>query len=81
MKVLSLEQKALKRRQHNKEILSRMKKGEALTSFNSHTSWFPPRPIVKKDQADMQKLYGVQASGDALLSPKEENSNLFLLRS
>ena len=47
-----------RRRDHNADLVRRMKDGEALTSFDSTSSWFPPRPIVQKDQRAIDRLYG-----------------------
>ena len=46
-----------KRKKANDDILKRMKNGDPLTSFSSHFSWFPPRPIVKKDKKAIAILY------------------------
>ena len=46
-----------KRMQHNTEVLGKFNRGESLSSFSSHSSWFPPRPIVKKDKGAVRKLY------------------------
>ena len=45
------------RRQHNADLLRRMRAGETLTSFDSRASWFPPRPIIQKDQGEIARLY------------------------
>ncbi len=45
------------RKDRNLELIRRMKKGENLASFDSEASWFPPRPIIKKDIHIMKKLY------------------------
>ncbi len=77
MKLLKLEQKEQKRRLHNKDVLMRMKKGEPFSRFDSYTSWFPPRPIVKKDQSGMRKLYGRKSF---IKVQKDSRSNLLFLR-
>lgn len=53
-----------KRREHNGDLIRRMKDGETLTSFDSTSSWFPPRPIVKKDQRAIERLYREEAIDD-----------------
>lgn len=60
------------RRQHNAELIRRMRNGEALSAFDSKASWFPPRPVIKKDEREMRRLYddsqrphGDGAVGDA----------------
>ena len=57
MNVFDLNEQALKRKQHNRKILKKMAKGESLSTFNSQSSWFPPRPIIKKDKTAIKKLY------------------------
>jgi len=46
------------RRQHNQELIRKMRNGEPLTSFDSKASWFPPRPIIAKDPEALAQLYG-----------------------
>ncbi len=50
------------RQDRNSELLRRMRTGEQLTSFNSYSSWFPPRPIIEKDESAIHKLYGQSAT-------------------
>jgi hypothetical protein len=45
------------RRQHNQDILRRLRSGEALMSYDSKDSWYPPRPIIKKDEREMARVY------------------------
>lgn len=45
------------RRQHNEDLLRRMRSGEALWSFDSNASWFPERPKIKKDPKALARLY------------------------
>ncbi len=46
------------RDEHNKDLIRRMRNGEPLTSFDSHSSWFPPRPTIEKDSNAISQLYG-----------------------
>ncbi len=46
------------RQERNTELLRRMVNGEKLSSFNSVDSWYPPRPIVEKDEQAINQLYG-----------------------
>lgn len=46
------------RLERNSELVRRMRNGEQLTSFNSQASWYPPRPIIEKNQEAIHKLYG-----------------------
>lgn len=57
MKVLSLDEQELRRKLHNRKVLKKMNRGEVLNSFDSQSSWFPPRPIIKKDRKALEKLY------------------------
>lgn len=64
------------RRQHNAELIRRMRNGESLTSFDSKASWYPPRPIIQKDKAEMARLYGSQGNSVQKVqgtSPEGEN--------
>ena len=45
------------RKRHNSNIIERMLKGRSLQSFDSMSSWFPPRPVIKKDNKAVSKLY------------------------
>ncbi len=49
------------RSSHNKELIRRMRNGESLTSFDSQSSWFPPRPIIEKDAEAINRLYSGKA--------------------
>ena len=46
------------RKSHNKNILRKMKQGEALATINTMMSWYPPRPVLKKNKHALRKLYG-----------------------
>jgi hypothetical protein len=60
------------RHDRNSELVRRMRTGEQLTSFNSQSSWFPPRPIIEKDQGAIHKLYG-KAEAALQSLPSAEN--------
>lgn len=45
------------RSQRNADILRRMRNGDPLNAIDSRASWFPPRPVIKKDQSEMARLY------------------------
>lgn len=47
-----------KRKNRNRQIIEKMKRGEDLVAFDAFSSWFPPRPILKKDKKALEKLYG-----------------------
>lgn len=46
------------RKERNSDVIRRMKNGDQLSSFNSYSSWFPPRPIIEKDPEAVKELYG-----------------------
>ena len=48
------------RKSRNRDLIDRMRSGEPLTSFDSRSSWFPPRPTIEKDSADLAKVYGAE---------------------
>jgi len=39
-----------RRKEHNKRVLELVRAGDGLSSFDPMKSWFPPRPIIKKDK-------------------------------
>lgn len=47
-----------RRKSHNDELLRKMKAGENLTTTDTFSLWFPPRPIIKKDTDRIKELYG-----------------------
>ena len=46
------------RRERNADLIRRIQAGESTSSFNSFSSWYPPRPIIEKNNEAIQKLYG-----------------------
>lgn len=46
-----------RRRQRNSDLIRRMRNGEQLNAIDSKASWYPPRPVIKKDQDEMARLY------------------------
>lgn len=65
MKDVSVKNAYQIRRQHNSELIRKMRNGESLTSFDSKASWYPPRPVIEKDKREMARLY------DPSMSPGE----------
>ena len=65
------------RRRHNVELLRRMRAGEALWSFDSTASWFPPRPVISKDPGAVARLYGSRSETrqDEVRTPCDEAEN------
>jgi hypothetical protein len=47
------------RKQRNSDILRRMRNNEPLNAIDSRASWFPPRPMIKKDAKEMHRLYNM----------------------
>ncbi len=60
MKFITNKNAQVLRKARNADILRRMEDNQALSSFNSQASWFPPRPIVEKDPTAIKKLYGTE---------------------
>ncbi len=58
------------RKARNAEILRKLDNGESISSFNSQSSWFPPRPVIEKDPTAVKRLYG--AKPDKRLSHSDE---------
>lgn len=54
------------REKHNREVLERMKTGDPLQRYSSEASWFPPRPIVKKDENALKLLYKEKKKHDVI---------------
>jgi hypothetical protein len=50
------------RKARNEQLIRRMKAGEPLWSYDSKASWFPPRPIIEKDQTAIKRLYNDKSS-------------------
>lgn len=46
------------RKCRNKEILKKFFAGESLCLIPAAATWFPPRPIIKKDKKEIERLYG-----------------------
>jgi len=46
-----------KRKKMNEDIIKRLKAGDPLQDTSDKT-WFPPRPVIQKDQDQVKKLYG-----------------------
>jgi hypothetical protein len=46
------------RKEHNADLIRRMRNGENLYSFDSAASWYPPRPVIAKDPEAVKSLYG-----------------------
>ena len=64
MSIFTFDRSRNLRKERNEDILDRLKKGDALSSFDSYASWYPPRPIIKKDSKALGKLYGSRSGDD-----------------
>lgn len=54
-----------KRKAKNDDLIRRMREGEDLKLYNASDTWFPPRPIIKKDQSLVDKLFGNEVRNGA----------------
>ncbi|MFK7871987.1 MAG: hypothetical protein AB8C84_02285 [Oligoflexales bacterium] len=45
------------RKKHNEDLLQRFQRGESLKSYDSSSSWFPPRPVIEKDKKALELLH------------------------
>lgn len=72
----SRDQVSTSRKERNEELLRRMRNGEKLTSYNSVDSWYPPRPIIAKDQGAIERLYGTEIDErlSSALKSKDKNA-------
>ncbi len=60
------------RESHNREIIERMKSGDTLQRYSTQSSWFPPRPVIKKDLKAIETLYRHKDSSEQNLSLKKD---------
>lgn len=42
----------------NKELIEAVQRGESVASIDTTQTWWPQRPVIKKDRALIEKLYG-----------------------
>lgn len=47
-----------KREERNRELVERMRQGDSLSQFNPQLSFFPPRPVIKKDPREIRRVHG-----------------------
>lgn len=45
------------RKKENEALIEKMRKGESLATVSVKATWWPPRPIIKKDLALQKKLF------------------------
>jgi hypothetical protein len=53
------------RKASNDDLIRRMRAGEKLSSFNAHSSWFPPRPLIQKDSESIKRLFEPEEKGES----------------
>lgn len=55
-----------KRKQRNQEIADQIKRGEWMPApINREMSWYPPRPNIKKDIREMNRLLSMGNKSEA----------------
>jgi hypothetical protein len=59
----------IERAKRNRDIIRRKQQGDPLQGVSSET-WFPPRPLIKKDEEAVKKLYGEPSA------PAEKHSSV-----
>jgi len=68
------------RRDQNADTLAKFKRGESLSLVDSTATWWPPRPIIKKDQEGMAKLYGTQVPDMRRETDTKRHNTILALR-
>ncbi|MBI2601929.1 MAG: hypothetical protein HYW48_02640 [Deltaproteobacteria bacterium] len=74
MKKLNLNIK-FRRKKRNEELIKRMRRGDVLHTYDAQTSWYPPRPVIKKDKKELARLYGEEKETEANLSPVDRKDS------
>lgn len=46
------------RQAENERLIEKMRRGESFCIVPPAATWFPPRPIIKKNVADLAKIFG-----------------------
>ena len=62
----------VQRKSHNEDLIYRMKNGESLQNQTAVESWFPPRPVIKKNTGAMKSLYGDEPFPEILASENDD---------
>jgi hypothetical protein len=70
----SYEKEKETRKKANEELLRKMKSGESLKMVSVQSTWFPPRPIIKKNEDKIKELYGDNASIVGVTDENNENN-------
>jgi len=58
-----------RRKEHNSDLVRRMRSGEPLNAIDSKASWYPPRPIIQKDRVEMARLYPHMNEAAVVVAP------------
>jgi hypothetical protein len=59
------------RRRRNADVLRRMRIGDPLQDLDARQTWFPPRPLIKKDPEAIFRLYnGLEQAGQETIPQK-----------
>jgi hypothetical protein len=62
------------RKERNKEVLDKYRRGESLSAVPPDATFFPPRPIIRKSAEDIKRLYGEEEE-----KPKKKDIQLRLV--
>ena len=62
----------VQRKNHNEDVINRMKNGESLQNQTAVDSWFPPRPVIKKNTNAMKSLYGGESFPEIIAAEADE---------
>lgn len=52
------------RKKKNADLVARMKNGESLALYDATATWFQPRPMIKKDDKAVAKIFKKADDGD-----------------
>lgn len=52
------------REAENKSIIERLRRGESITRINASATWFPPRPVIKKDEKALNFVFSKDKEDD-----------------
>jgi hypothetical protein len=58
------------RKKENEALIERMRNGESLTAVSVSSTWWPPRPVIKKD---LSLLFGEKTPAPKLETVNDKN--------
>ena len=58
------------RKKENEALIERMRKGESLAMVSVSSTWYPPRPVIKKD---LSLLFGEKTPDPKLETVNNKN--------